>query len=78
MLSGHILCLCGDRSSSGRPGYPGTLPAPADMFAHQGGGSSKDQVNERGSRRRGVNRQATALAIDLHKSQEQRQNLSRS
>ena len=77
MLSRHILRLCGDRSSSSRPGYPGTLPAPADMLAHQGG-SSKDRVKDRGSRRRGVNRQATALAIDLHKSQEQRQNLSRS
>jgi len=38
MLSRHILHLCGDRSSSSRPGYPGTLPAPADMLAHQGGG----------------------------------------
>jgi len=42
------------------------------------GGAPPTAESNRGCRQGGVNWQAIARAIDLHKSQEQRQNLSRS
>jgi len=51
---------------------------PASLVVLAAGDFLQTAKSVRGCRLGGVNRQAIARAINLHKSQEQRQNLSRS